>query len=85
MFRGTASSVKGVESKVTARQQFTIWPEWSDADVNSEKWVSEFMYGSDLPQAKSIIKSVTRLFPVENLSGRDTYSSFVVPTIPQNV
>ncbi|XP_063712017.1 androglobin-like isoform X5 [Symsagittifera roscoffensis] len=38
---GTASSVKGVESKVTARQQFTIWPEWSDADVNSEKWDSQ--------------------------------------------
>lgn len=40
--RGTsgATSAGGVDSK---RQKITIWPEWSETDINAEKWVSDIL------------------------------------------
>ena len=44
-FRAASIAQSATDSK---RPRLVIWPEWSDADVNAEKWVSAEIYITSL-------------------------------------
>ena len=39
-----ASIAASVGDGKKKEQRFVIWPEWSDADINAEKWVRTFYF-----------------------------------------
>ena len=39
-FRAASIAASVIGSQEGRKQKIVIWPEWSDADVNAEKWVS---------------------------------------------
>ena len=40
LYRAASIAASVIGSQEGRKQKLVIWPEWNDADVNAEKWVS---------------------------------------------
>lgn len=60
------------------RQKVTIWPEWSDADINAEKWV--FLHLFQVVKFSCPFQSFILIFPSCHILRKDSlFCDLIVP------